>query len=296
MKKVGLSVFDFQEKYGDAACFRAAREAGADCVDFDLSAYDVRNVDGIYARSECEIADYFLRLRSAAESENVEIALTHGRCEGPCGDKKSDLALRENARLDCFASSLLGAPVCVMHTVSSYRFPNAAAEEMSFYNREFFCGVLPYAAEFSVLLATETFGSVGGTDICEYYGCLENFTRGLREIRESSAFGDRLFVCMDVGHTHRCARFGEPSVVRQIERLGKDIAAVHLHDNHGLEDEHRIPGEGTIAWKEVLNALDSVGFSGVYNLEVSLGRYGDPLTESAGRAVRTMRRLLREIE
>ncbi len=33
------------------------------------------------------------------------------------------------------------------------------------------------------------------------------------------------------------------------------IVTCHLHDNHGFEDEHLLPGDGTICWPRLLNRL-----------------------------------------
>ena len=42
----------------------------------------------------------------------------------------------------------------------------------------------------------------------------------------------------------------------------------HLHDNHGLRDEHLLPFEGNIDWMRVLEALQGNGYAGVYLLEL----------------------------
>jgi sugar phosphate isomerase/epimerase len=33
------------------------------------------------------------------------------------------------------------------------------------------------------------------------------------------------------------------------------LATSHIHDNHGIKDEHLLPYEGTIEWKSALPAL-----------------------------------------
>jgi len=42
-----------------------------------------------------------------------------------------------------------------------------------------------------------------------------------------------------------------------------------LQDNHGKEDDHLPPGQGMIDWPAVLRALASVGYDGVYMIEIS---------------------------
>ena len=50
-------------------------------------------------------------------------------------------------------------------------------------------------------------------------------------------------VCLDLGHAHITVGTAEA-----IATLGSRIASVHVHDNHGMKDEHLWPGDGTIDW------------------------------------------------
>jgi sugar phosphate isomerase/epimerase len=57
-------------------------------------------------------------------------------------------------------------------------------------------------------------------------------------------------ICYDSGHAHitddtACA----------LKTLGPHVVTVHLHDNDGKEDQHLLPGEGTLDWKAVVAAL-----------------------------------------
>ena len=71
-------------------------------------------------------------------------------------------------------------------------------------------------------------------------------------------------VCLDLGHAHIA-----PSVNEAIETLGRRIGAVHVHDNHGLKDEHLWPGEGTIDWPTATTALNGLAEPPIAVLEVA---------------------------
>jgi sugar phosphate isomerase/epimerase len=43
---------------------------------------------------------------------------------------------------------------------------------------------------------------------------------------------------------------------------------VHASDNHGIHDDHLVPGKGSIAWKPVVAALREIGFDGMFTLEL----------------------------
>ena len=59
-----------------------------------------------------------------------------------------------------------------------------------------------------------------------------------------------LRLCFDIGHAH----IGE-GVLASLEPMREFLATSHIHDNHGLKDEHLLPYEGTIEWKSALPAL-----------------------------------------
>jgi sugar phosphate isomerase/epimerase len=61
---------------------------------------------------------------------------------------------------------------------------------------------------------------------------------------------DQIGVCLDLGHAHI-----SPGVGEAIGILGPRIVEVHVHDNHGLKDEHLWPGDGTIEWPAAIKAL-----------------------------------------
>ena len=40
--------------------------------------------------------------------------------------------------------------------------------------------------------------------------------------------------------------------------LGDRIASMHVHDNRGIKDEHLWPGDGTIEWPQVAEAVKAL--------------------------------------
>ena len=88
-------------------------------------------------------------------------------------------------------------------------------------------------------------------------------------------------------------RFSNPTTGDVIRRLGKTVEVLHLNDNDTLTDQHKIPMTGCIDWEDVFNALDEIGYSGVYNMELVLSRFGEGIEkETASYAVTVMRNLL----
>ena len=105
--------------------------------------------------------------------------------------------------------------------------------------------------------------------------------RGLKlELETSGGYGDvtairrivapfpreEVGILVDTGHCWRSRRgTGDPA--HKIREADDRLFGVHIHDNHRGEDEHLVPGEGTIDWPSVLKALNDVGYENVFMLE-----------------------------
>jgi sugar phosphate isomerase/epimerase len=74
---------------------------------------------------------------------------------------------------------------------------------------------------------------------------------------------DQIDVCLDLGHAHMTT-----GVAEAIAILGKRVAEVHVHDNHGFKDEHLWPGDGTIEWPATVEALKQLPSTPVAVLEI----------------------------
>ena len=75
---------------------------------------------------------------------------------------------------------------------------------------------------------------------------------------------DNVGVCLDLGHAHITVGTAEA-----IATLGGRIASVHVHDNHGVKDEHLWPGDGTIDWPATAKALKALATPPATVLEIS---------------------------
>jgi len=89
------------------------------------------------------------------------------------------------------------------------------------------------------------------------------------------AVGDEnLGICLDTGHLNFSASYGlGESQADFIRCAGKRLKALHIDDNDGTADQHRLPGRGTVNWQEVMSALAEVGYDRLFNLEIP-GEFG----------------------
>ena len=75
---------------------------------------------------------------------------------------------------------------------------------------------------------------------------------------------DSIGVCLDLGHAHMTV-----GVSAAIATLSGRIVQVHVHDNHGLKDEHLCPGDGSIDWPAAVAALNALPTPPATVLELS---------------------------
>jgi sugar phosphate isomerase/epimerase len=75
---------------------------------------------------------------------------------------------------------------------------------------------------------------------------------------------DNVGVCLDLGHANITV-----GTAAAIATLGERIASVHVHDNHGMKDEHLWPGDGTIDWPETVKGLKALASPPATVLEIS---------------------------
>jgi sugar phosphate isomerase/epimerase len=77
-------------------------------------------------------------------------------------------------------------------------------------------------------------------------------------------------VCLDLGHANMTV--GIPEAVSV---LANRIVSLHVHDNHGMKDEHLWPGDGTIDWTGTAKRLNVLANPPAAVLEIGYS-LGDP--------------------
>ena len=188
--------------------------------------------------------DWALRLRDHAEKQNVRFTHSHGSFDA---DAVGDIVKRN---LRC--AEILGIPYMVVHPV--FRSPDGRiytdVEEYLDINQTHYTSLLETAAHHGVTLLCENL--LWGASIPP------KVQSELVSRVDSPYFG----WCFDTGHANRCG-------LRQTELLGlrNPPLSLHVQDNQGQHDEHLLPGDGTIDWKEFLDTLHAVDYRGDLVLE-----------------------------
>lgn len=292
--KIGISTYWFQQKYGMLEALKIAKEIGADAVDIGLWWLDYRNKDSIYSKSDDEIWTYFTEAGKKAKQLGIEISQTHGRMRGYQNNPQEDMEVRENARRDCMTTAALGAQVCVMHGASTNVLGlDVKAEQMRKINFDMFCDILCFAKTNNVQIATETLGDAPKFGCCSFFGDIGEFVESYQRICAVENNAKYFSVCVDTGHCNKAVKYNQPSSGDTIRRLGSSVSVLHLNDNDGMTDQHKLPLGGNIDWKDVLAALKEINYNGVYNLELNLKHFGAGMEKNYARfAIEVMRNML----
>ena len=275
-KKIGISCGDITRRYGGIRSLEICAASGFDAVDFDL--HSGIESDDIHTKSDQEVIEYCNGIKKRADELGLIISQTHGLCTTFIpNDEMHNATVLEQSRRDLLATSALGAPSCVIHSITTSKWFGASDETMHKTNNEMFSMLIPYAERYGVNIALETFGDIrrDGNRYIDFFGDVYELKKQYDMLDTKNKV-----LCMDTGHTHK-ANSAKPSVLDTVEAihyLGSDIKLLHLNDNNGFSDQHLPPflaGDSLqLKWKNVMAALDDIGYDGIYNFELLLGRTG----------------------
>jgi fructoselysine 3-epimerase len=95
---------------------------------------------------------------------------------------------------------------------------------------------------------------------------------GVRLIEERGY--SNMGIALDTGHCH----VNRESLVDSLRLLSEKKIPVHIHldDNNGQSDQHKIPGEGTINFIPFLKLLNETGYDGYLTVELGFDYTADP--------------------
>lgn len=96
----------------------------------------------------------------------------------------------------------------------------------------------------------------------DYRDCQELFSEPWEFARVAALDSPALRFCFDTGHAHMTKNTGE-----LLRELGPWLEHVHLADNLGEHDDHRMFRQGTVPWDDIFATLREVGFDGTFCVE-----------------------------
>jgi len=124
-------------------------------------------------------------------------------------------------------------------------------------NIEAFQRMARTAEKHNVIIAAENMGSIEGR---------ASFGADFEELSQMvDAVGSaHVGICVDTSH----ANYMRVDIPAAIRFAGTRIVATHISDNLGQHDDHLMPYAGSITWPPIVEALKSIGYQRLFNLEI----------------------------
>lgn len=222
--------------------FLAYKNAGIEFMEFSANADVYENAD-------------WQEIKRASEETGVKIWSVHApfRSKGDNisnPDEKMRLKAIETYTEVFRNAAFIGAKIVIVHPSSE---PISDEERPAYISRskESLKVLAERAAQYGITIAVEDLPRT----------CLGNTAEELKDI---ISVDGRIRICFDVNHllkqTHRYF----------IEVIGDKIATLHISDYDFVDERHQFPGNGKIDWKELLNLLESINYSGPFMYEVRM--------------------------
>ncbi len=244
---------------------------GYTCIDYGMS-----NTESVpYTLNDAEFDAYFAGERMRAEKAGITIWQVHGPWRWPPQDgTEEDRAERmEKMKRSIRGTALLGCKNWIVHPIMPYGINELGTDDAQKtwdLNVTFMRELLSYAKAHDVIICFENMPMPNFS-----LGSVEAIMRFVREMND-----DSFRVCLDTGHVNV---FPGQSLYDAVHMIGDKLQTLHVHDNGGTSDEHRLPWFGTADWAGFGRALHEIGFSGVFSFETGPSRalpielYGDML-------------------
>jgi Sugar phosphate isomerases/epimerases len=278
--KIGTASGALLKRFGDEQAIIKLAEAGFDCIDFGLFDYSIHSDDSIFKQSDDEFKVYFTHLGDVAKTAGIEIGQLHSPMPSYTAKPDEDAFLFKIQEKSIKAAAYMNSKYIIIHPCipGQYRYTHYR-EECKEINMEFYRALLPTLIEYDVKLAVENMFNYDPVRKCI---CPTVCTTADEMADYIDTLNDDHFVaCLDVGHAHLTG--DTPENMARI--LGNRLETLHVHDNNGLNDEHKIPYHGTINWDNFLKVLPEIGYKGSFSFEAGdfYTMYGGMMPEECAR-------------
>ncbi|MDP4270642.1 MAG: sugar phosphate isomerase/epimerase [Bacteroidota bacterium] len=245
---------------------------------FDMSLMDFRNEHYILRNSDWE--SQIFEVAECASELKAEFSQAHA----PYWSAPFDVRSGTKEELELFdismtraikACAILGVKWVAFHAVTDVA--NNCEKGLSFsLNLDYFGKYIDLAKKLGVGIAFENTVDIDNPLIIRRYHA------SYEELCEfADSFHDGCVgVCWDFGHANRQHYKNQSAALKFI---GKRLKALHVNDNHTIQDTHNIPFLGTVEWEPVMKTLTEIGYGGDFSFEIKghVNNVPEPLKDKA---------------
>lgn len=252
--KIGIVTSDFL--HWNEKRYDKMREAGFKYADFGMA----NTESELYL---CGEADFVKRLTNElelAKKSHMKINQVHGPWRWPPRDSTLEdrIERMDKMKKSIYAASVLECKNWVVHPIMPFGISDKGTDkekETWKLNIEFMKELLAEAKQYGVTVCVENMPMPDFS-----IASPEDILRLVKEVDD-----ENFKICFDTGHAAICAG---SEIGDEVRKLGKEIRVLHIHDNDGVSDLHKMPLCGIINWKDFNKSLSDIGFDGVFSLEM----------------------------
>lgn len=232
-------------------CIRRCREAGFLVMDFNFFDQEREGMPMNFDNWNIWLKD----IKKLSDGLGIKFSQTHPNFFNMFDRRIENFDWeQEKVRRGIIGSGILGAKWAVFHVGTIYNSDGTPNDEESLKaNVQYLRPLLQLAHENNIGLAFENLGKNS------FARTAENLLLLLEELNDSHAG-----ICWDFGH----ANIMKLDQVKSLKKIGKNLKATHIADNHGILDEHLPPYFGNIDWKTMVNTLREIEYEGDFTYEI----------------------------
>lgn len=221
---------------------------------FTHAEWSINCTEKLFAENTGTPAQLGAMIAAHAQSRGFTIPQGHlSYKQGLC-----DAAAVEKLKKELELFAAIGIQAAVVHCNGGNDLPEAVRRDIWVKNLR---ALSEYVEGTGITLCLENLGSVPQTHTVER---LKAFI--------DAAGGRNMGICLDMGHLHLTNGRGQTAQTHREFILGAGdlLRALHVTNNSGQGDDHLMPysSRSGIDYREVIRALDEIGYKGLFNLEI----------------------------
>lgn len=249
--------------------FRMIAAAGFDGVDFNIDhalpggKIRANDCSGFFDQTDEEMLEALRPYKEAAEKYGVKFVQAHAAFPTLVHDQATnDYVLMANKKI-IMLMGYLGCRNLVVHPGFLGADEKMTAEAEWEYNVKMYTALIPELKKHGVTCCLENMFSRHCGKIMQAI-CSDPLEACAYIDHLNETAGENLFgFCLDTGH----AMLVGHDLYDVIGQLGDRICVLHVHDNGGVNDDHKFPYMGIIDWDRFCAGLKAAGYSGPLSFE-----------------------------
>lgn len=248
----------FHEDYARAFAFIA--EAGFDDVDFTI--FSPAQIEWMDSLDFLGVEKKYTEIGRLLREAGLGISQTHTPFPTSSDHPETNALIMERQIKSIIATAALGCRYTVIHpNIMPGNIRGSLSAENKKLNMEFYRSLIPTLEENHVFCAIENMFTRDPATREIVPTCCST----AEEINDyiASLNSERFVACLDTGH----ANLTKDTPAGMARVLGGNLKVLHVHDNDGLGDQHRMPYAGIIDWESFGAALHEIGYTGTISLE-----------------------------